>query len=83
MNKWTQRKHDRIKEGICVQCGCRFYIPGHVKCEHCMEVRWNRVKEIQAERALKGLCKIHGNPVVSNTKSCLVCQNNWNKRRYK
>ena len=81
MNFYTQRRHDRVEDHICTQCGKRDAIEGMRLCDPCNEIRLERIKWVKDMRSSLGLCKIHGRPTVEGKKGCLDCLISWALRR--
>ena len=79
VNRFTQRRNDRIAEGACVQCGARDATKGRTLCAPCAATRDRGTARRRAFRVSQGLCKRHGNPTAPNSKGCYECQAAWMK----
>jgi hypothetical protein len=80
--KKRDERHERMRFGVCVDCGEREPVPGRRRCAECIDKRnktdshareVEKLSQIREYRKANGLCLRCGNPVAPGHRRCEKC----------
>lgn len=68
----TQRRHERLAQGLCVYCGKEESRPEKRSCEHCADIRKQEMRSIRQQRKTASQCHRCGQSAQAGN-VCLKC----------
>jgi hypothetical protein len=79
-DEWRARYNQRIRDGLCTNCGIRPSREGKRACQHCADASKRANKKTRADRVSSGLCSRCGKePRFFGTVFCEACRERANE----